>query len=126
VTPSVAGGPPRSPWARLCHTSVSSNRSSPAIVRDNTLIQNGANLSGNIVVGGDAEFAIACSSGTYLAFNPDRGCDGSGGETDINPSFTNFASSDLAIGGGTTNPSLTSDGQRVQRGHAQHDSKRCP
>jgi hypothetical protein len=75
-----------------------------AIVRDNALIQGGANLSGTIVVGGDAEFAIACSSGTYLAFDPNRGCNGAGGETDINPSFTNFNSSDLAIGGGTTNP----------------------
>jgi hypothetical protein len=28
--------------------------------------------------------AIACSSGTYLMFNPDRGCDGGPGETDIN------------------------------------------
>lgn len=78
-----------------------------AIVKDNALIQGGANLSGNIVVGGDAEFAIACSSGTYLAFNPDRGCNGAGGETDVNPSFTNFASADLAIGGGPTNPPPT-------------------
>ncbi|GGM40449.1 DUF6055 domain-containing protein [Dactylosporangium sucinum] len=75
-----------------------------AIVKDNALIQNGANLSGNIVVGGDAEFAIACGSGTYLAFNPDRRCDGAGGETDVNPSFTTFSSDALAIGGGTTTP----------------------
>ncbi|GIJ60214.1 DUF6055 domain-containing protein [Virgisporangium aurantiacum] len=78
-----------------------------AVVRDNALIQGGANLSGSIVVGGDAEFAIACSSGTYLAFNPDRGCNGAGGEADVNPSFTNFASADLAIGGGPTNPPPT-------------------
>ncbi|MET7402005.1 DUF6055 domain-containing protein [Dactylosporangium sp. NPDC005572] len=75
-----------------------------AIVKDNALIQNGANLSGNIVVGGDAEFAVACGSGTYLAFNPDRRCDGAGGETDVNPSFTTFSSDALAIGGGTTPP----------------------
>jgi uncharacterized protein DUF6055 len=68
-----------------------------AVVKDNALVQGGANLSGNIVVGGDAEFAIACSSGTYLMFNPDRKCDGGGGETDINPSFTGFASADLAV-----------------------------
>jgi hypothetical protein len=78
-----------------------------AIVKDNALIQGGANLSGNIVVGGDAEFAIACGSGTYLAFNPDRKCDGGGGETDVNPSFTAFNSADLAIGGGTTTPPPT-------------------
>nr|BFE61205.1 hypothetical protein GCM10020063_057310 [Dactylosporangium thailandense] len=78
-----------------------------AIVKDNALIQAGANLSGNIVVGGDAEFAIACGSGTYLAFNPDRKCDGGGGETDVNPSFTGFSSADLAIGGGTTTPPPT-------------------
>ncbi|MCO8273649.1 DUF6055 domain-containing protein [Actinoplanes sp. TRM 88003] len=68
-----------------------------AIVKDNALIQSGANLSGTVVVGGDAEFATACSSGTYLAFNPNRRCDGAAGETDINPSFTNFPSTDLAL-----------------------------
>ncbi|WP_436534785.1 DUF6055 domain-containing protein [Actinoplanes sp. HUAS TT8] len=73
-----------------------------AVVKDNALIQGGANLSGNIVVGGDAEFAISCSAGTYLQFNPDRGCDGAGGESDINPSHGTFASADLAIGGTTT------------------------
>jgi hypothetical protein len=78
-----------------------------AIVKDNALIQGGANLSGNVVVGGDAEFAIACGSGTYLAFNPDRGCNGASGETDVNPSFTNFTSADLAIGGGPTDPPPT-------------------
>ena len=78
-----------------------------AVVKDNALIQGGANLSGSVVVGGDAEFAIACSSGTYLAFNPDRGCNGAGGEADVNPSFTNFNSADLAIGGGPTNPPPT-------------------
>ncbi|MEV6302566.1 DUF6055 domain-containing protein [Actinoplanes sp. NPDC051861] len=75
-----------------------------AVVKDNALIQSGANLSGNIVVGGDAEIAFACGSGTYLLFNPDRRCDGAGGESDINPSFSAFPSSDLAIGGGTTTP----------------------
>ena len=68
-----------------------------AVVKDNALIQGGANLSGNIVVGGDAELAITCSSGTYLMFNLDRGCDGGAGETDINPSFTGFSSADLAV-----------------------------
>ncbi|GAB6899007.1 DUF6055 domain-containing protein [Kineosporia succinea] len=68
-----------------------------AVVKDNALIQSGASLSGSVVVGGDAEFAIACSSGTYLAFNPDRGCDGKAGETDVNPSFTAFSSADLAL-----------------------------
>ncbi|MFF5097631.1 MULTISPECIES: DUF6055 domain-containing protein [Actinosynnema] len=68
-----------------------------AVVRDNALIQDGANLSGNVVVGGDAEFAIACSSGTYLAFNPDRGCDGRAGETDVNPAHGTFPTSDLAL-----------------------------
>jgi hypothetical protein len=70
-----------------------------AVVKDNALIQGGANLSGNVVVGGDAEFAIACSSGTYLMFNPDRRCDGGGGEPDLNPSFTTFPSGDLALNG---------------------------
>jgi hypothetical protein len=73
-----------------------------AVVRDNALIQAGANLSGNIVVGGDAELAIACGAGTYLAFNPDRKCDGSGGEADVNPSFATFPSGDLALGRAST------------------------
>ncbi|WP_230858819.1 DUF6055 domain-containing protein [Actinoplanes aureus] len=75
-----------------------------AVVKDNALIQSGANLSGNVVVGGDAEIAFACGSGTYLQFNPDRRCDGAGGEADINPSFTAFPSADLAINGTTTPP----------------------
>ncbi|MFD1365417.1 DUF6055 domain-containing protein [Actinoplanes sichuanensis] len=79
-----------------------------AIVKDNALIQDGANLSGNVVVGGDAEIAFACSSGTYLLFNPDRKCDGGAGETDVNPSFTAFASADLAIQDvATTEPTAT-------------------
>ncbi len=72
------------------------------MVKDNALIQGGANLSGTVVVGGDAEFGIACSAGTYLQFDPDRGCDGGGGESDINPSHGTFASADLAIAGSTT------------------------
>ncbi|GIE37018.1 hypothetical protein Ait01nite_100630 [Actinoplanes italicus] len=68
-----------------------------AIVKDNALIQGGANLSGNIVVGGDAEIAFACSAGTYLLFNPDRRCDGAAGETDVNPAVSAFASADLAL-----------------------------
>ncbi|MGS2586117.1 DUF6055 domain-containing protein [Streptomyces hebeiensis] len=68
-----------------------------AVVKDNALIQGGANLSGNIVVGGDAELAMTCGAGTYLMFNPDRRCDGAGGEPDVNPSYTAFPSADLAI-----------------------------
>ncbi|MBT0768195.1 hypothetical protein KIH74_04630 [Kineosporia sp. J2-2] len=68
-----------------------------AVVKDNALIQAGASLSGDIVVGGDAEFGIACSSGTYLAFDTERGCDGKAGETDVNPSFTAFDSAELAL-----------------------------
>ncbi|NUT45689.1 MAG: avirulence protein [Saccharothrix sp.] len=68
-----------------------------AVVKDNALIQDGANLSGSVVVGGDAEIAIACSSGTYLRFNPDRRCDGQGGEADVNPSHGTFPTSDLSL-----------------------------
>lgn len=78
-----------------------------AVVKDNALIQSGANLSGTIVVGGDAEFAISCSGGTYLQFNPNRSCDGAGGESDVNPSHGTFASTDLAIGGSTSTPAET-------------------
>ncbi|MEU4422291.1 DUF6055 domain-containing protein [Actinoplanes sp. NPDC024001] len=75
-----------------------------AVVKDNAIIQGGANLSGSVVVGGDAEIAFACGSGTYLMFNPDRRCDGAGGEPDINPAFNAFNSADLAISGTTPPP----------------------
>ncbi|WP_255952422.1 DUF6055 domain-containing protein [Streptomyces odontomachi] len=68
------------------------------VVKDSAIVQGGANLSGNVVVGGDAELAISCSSGTYLLFAPDRGCDGGGGEPDINPSHGTFTDDELAIG----------------------------
>lgn len=58
--------------------------SGDVVVKDNAIVQAGANLSGSVVVGGDAELAITCSSGTYLLFDPDRGCDGRAGESDIN------------------------------------------
>ncbi|MEU8664775.1 DUF6055 domain-containing protein, partial [Actinoplanes philippinensis] len=80
-----------------------------AVVKDNALIQAGANLSGNIVVGGDAELAISCSSGTYLMFSTTRGCDGGAGESDINPAHGTFSSDELAIGGGTTTPPPAGD-----------------
>ncbi|GAB2596052.1 Svx/AvrXca family virulence/avirulence protein [Streptomyces capparidis] len=67
------------------------------VVRDNAIVQGGANLSGNVVVGGDAELWITCSSGTYLMFNPDRGCDGRGGETDINPPTRAFGDAEVAL-----------------------------
>ncbi|MDX3227837.1 DUF6055 domain-containing protein [Streptomyces sp. ME19-01-6] len=67
------------------------------VVKDNAIVQGGANLSGSVVLGGDAEIAISCSSGTYLLFNPDRGCDGRGGETDVNPAHGTFTDDELAI-----------------------------
>jgi carbonic anhydrase/acetyltransferase-like protein (isoleucine patch superfamily) len=69
------------------------------VVKDNALVQGGANLSGSAVYGGDAEPAGACSSGTYLLFNPDRGCDGRGGEADVNPAYSRFTDDELAITG---------------------------
>jgi hypothetical protein len=68
-----------------------------AVVKDNALVQGGANLSGGVVVGGDAEPSTACGSGTYLLFNPARGCDGRGGEPDVNPSHPVFTDADLAF-----------------------------
>ncbi|MFF4524378.1 DUF6055 domain-containing protein [Streptomyces bluensis] len=67
------------------------------VVKDNAIVQGGANLSGSLVIGGDAEMWISCSSGTYLMFNPDRGCDGRGGETDINPPHGTFTDAELEI-----------------------------
>jgi hypothetical protein len=93
-----------------------------AIVKDNALIQGGANLSGSVVVGGDAEIAFACSSGTYLMFNPDRKCDGAGGESDINPSFSTFPSADLAIGGTTTPPPASDNKARTATATASYTS----
>lgn len=84
-----------------------------AVVKDNAIVQGGANLSGNVVFGGDAETSGACSSGTYLIFNPNRGCDGRGGETDINPPHGRFTDAELAItGGGTPNPSVSPSASR--------------
>ncbi|MEV0612571.1 DUF6055 domain-containing protein [Nonomuraea sp. NPDC050404] len=70
-----------------------------AVVKNSALVQGGANLSGSVVVGGDAEPATACGSGTYLMFNPDRRCDGGGGEQDVNPPHPIFSDADLAFGG---------------------------
>jgi len=67
------------------------------VVKDNAIVQGGASLSGNLVLGGDAEMWIGCSSGTYLMFNPDRGCDGGGGESDVNPGYAAFTDAELAI-----------------------------
>ncbi|MCH5671191.1 DUF6055 domain-containing protein [Streptomyces gilvus] len=67
------------------------------VVKDNAIVQGGANLSGNLVLGGDAEMWISCSSGTYLLYNPDRGCDGRGGESDVNPAYSAFSDAELAI-----------------------------
>ena len=63
------------------------------------------------VVGGDAEPPAgptggSCTSGTYLMFNPSRGCNGGGGEADINPAHGTFTSEELAITG-NPNPSPT-------------------
>ncbi|TLS43537.1 avirulence protein [Streptomyces montanus] len=68
-----------------------------AVVKDNAIVQGGADLSGSTVLGGDAEMWITCSSGTYLMFHPDRGCDGRGGESDINPQHRTFTDEELAI-----------------------------
>ena len=67
------------------------------VVKDNAIVQGGANLSGNLVLGGDAEMWINCSSGTYLLYSPDRGCDGRGGESDVNPAYAAYTDSELAI-----------------------------
>ncbi|MFF5083383.1 DUF6055 domain-containing protein [Actinoplanes sp. NPDC000266] len=75
-----------------------------AVVKDNALIQGGADLSGSVVVGGDAELASACGSGTYLLFDPNRGCDGRAGETDVNPSYTPFTDAEMALTGTTPPP----------------------
>ncbi|AVT35350.1 DUF6055 domain-containing protein [Plantactinospora sp. BB1] len=70
-----------------------------AVVRQNALVQGGANLSGNVLVGGDAEPSVPCGAGTYLMFAPERGCDGRGGEADVNPAHPVFSDADLAITG---------------------------
>ncbi|MEV0733729.1 DUF6055 domain-containing protein [Polymorphospora sp. NPDC050346] len=78
-----------------------------AVVKNNAIVQGGANLGGSVVIGGDAEPATACSSGTYLIFNPDRRCDGGPGETDINPPYQLFTDDQLALGGTGPNPTPT-------------------
>ena len=80
-----------------------------AVVRHSAIIQGGATISGDAVIGGDAEppggpTGGTCTQGTYLAFNPDRACDGGGGETDINPTHGTFPTDELTITG-TPSPS---------------------
>ncbi|MGP3920776.1 hypothetical protein [Nonomuraea sp. 10N515B] len=78
-----------------------------AVVKNSALVQGGGNLSGSVVIGGDAEPATACGSGTYLKFNPDRRCDGGAGETDVNPPHPIFSDNDLAFGTGGGDPTPT-------------------
>jgi hypothetical protein len=71
------------------------------------LVQAGANLSGSVVIGGDAEPASACGAGTYMMFVPDRGCDGRTSvpaEADVNPAHGTFTDAEMAISGTTTPP----------------------
>ncbi len=68
-----------------------------AVVKDNALVQGGVTLSGSVVVGGDAEPGAACGSGTYLLFDPSRGCDGRAGETDVNPAYARFTDAEVAV-----------------------------
>ncbi|MBU2666250.1 cellulose binding domain-containing protein [Actinoplanes bogorensis] len=78
-----------------------------AVVKDNAIVQGGVNLSGSVVVGGDAEPAGACGSGTYLLFNPDRGCDGRGGETDVNPVYARFSDAEVAVTSSSPTPTAS-------------------
>ncbi|MGN9909597.1 DUF6055 domain-containing protein [Phytohabitans sp. LJ34] len=78
-----------------------------AVVKGNAIVQGGVTIGGTAVVGGDAEpphgpTGGSCNSGTYLMFNPSRGCDGGGPEADVNPAHGTFTSEELAITG--TNP----------------------
>ena len=75
-----------------------------AVVKNSALIQGGVSIGGSAVAGGDAEPTGTCNSGTYLLFNPDRGCDGGAGETDINPAHGTFTDAELAISGATPSP----------------------
>jgi hypothetical protein len=81
--------------------------SGSAVVRDNALIQGGVSIGGSAVVGGDAEPTGTCNAGTYLLFNPNRGCDGGAGETDLNPTHGTFTNDELAITGTSPSPSPT-------------------
>ncbi|GAB3530843.1 DUF6055 domain-containing protein [Phytohabitans suffuscus] len=77
-----------------------------AVVKGNAIVQGGVTIGGSAVVGGDAEPPAGptggtCNSGTYLMFNPSRGCDGGGPEADVNPAHGTFTSEELAITGGT-------------------------
>lgn len=77
-----------------------------AVVKGNAIVQGGVTIGGSAVIGGDAEPPAGptggtCNSGTYLLFNPSRGCDGGGPEPDVNPAHGTFTSEELAITGGT-------------------------
>ncbi|GAA4713124.1 hypothetical protein GCM10023263_62080 [Phytohabitans rumicis] len=83
-----------------------------AIVRGNAIVQGGATIGGSAIVGGDAEppagpTGANCSAGTYLLFNPSRGCDGGGAEADVNPAHGTFSSTELALDGVVPTPTPT-------------------
>jgi len=67
-----------------------------AIVRDVAIID-GATLSGDVIIGGDAEDFASCSSGTYLQLykiaGRSKGCDGNHEHTlniDVNPLISDY------------------------------------
>jgi len=72
-----------------------------AVVKDNASMW-GANLSGNIIVGGDAEHFAECGTGTYLQIwnLGNRGCDGLTNHslnTDINQAYAPFSDEDMGV-----------------------------
>ncbi len=77
---------------------------SMAVVKDNASMW-GANLSGDIVVGGDAEGFGECGIGSYLQIwnLGNRGCDGlisHSLNTDINQSYSPFSDEDMGVATG--------------------------
>ncbi len=55
-----------------------------AVVRDMAVVRGDARLGGSVVVGGDAVVAFDCDAGTYVAYAPERTCDGRDAAPDRN------------------------------------------
>jgi hypothetical protein len=68
-----------------------------AVVRDVAVLRSSARLGGTVVVGGDAVVDFVCSAGSYLTWDPARGCDGQAGRPDGNATPTPFTADELRL-----------------------------
>lgn len=68
-----------------------------AVVTDMAVVRSSARLSGSVVVGGDAVVGFTCDAGGYVAYEPDRACDGQQPRADVNVAPTPLPAGALAF-----------------------------